>query len=442
MDMTHHYDVIVCGGGTAGSCAAVAAARTGARTLVIEQMGFLGGTQTGGLVVPHMCCRAGGEQLIEGLHTEILDRLGRWPGGVECDHFNYELLKYVLEEMAAEAGVELLYHSFLAGSVVTGGRLEAVQVCNKSGMRAYGAHQFVDCTGDADVAHSAGVPCESGNPVDGVNQAATLRFVVGHVDLEALAVRITELGGRSCRPPLVQAGLSATPTAPPAIRDLVERGAAEGVYDPKDGGYIQFFSIPGRPGEVAFNCPRVSFVDGARAEDLTRVQVAGRRLIPKILEFCRRYLAGFEHAYLLATAPLPGIRESRRIVGEYVLQAEDCLSPTRFADRIAKSCYPIDVHSPSRTDVFLKGIPPGEHHDIPYRCLVPLGVDGLLVAGRCISATFEAQAAIRIQPTCRALGQAAGTAAALCVNGGCEPRHVPSDVLLATLASAGANVSA
>jgi hypothetical protein len=252
-------------------------------------------------------------------------------------------------------------------------------------------------------------------------------------------VRITELTDRPCAPPELELGFSKGHTIAPKVEAIVDQATEEGVFTAEEGGYVQFFSVPGRPGEVAFNCPRVTYVNGAKAEDLTRVQVEGRRTIPKIMEFCRRYLAGFDNAYLVTTAPLPGIRESRRIVGEYVLQAEDCLQPTRFPDRVAKSCYPIDVHNPKGVGVTLKGLPPGEYHDIPYRCLVPLAVDDLLVAGRCLSATFDAQAAIRIEPTCRALGEAAGVAAALCVREGCRPRDLPAEKLLEQLASQGAN---
>lgn len=435
------FDVIVCGGGTAGSCAAIAAARLGARTLIVEQLGFLGGSQTGALVLPYMNYHAGEQQLITGMHQEIIDRLGDYPGGVNTRYFNYELLKYVLEDMALEAGVELLYHTFLAEAVVEDSRLAKVIAYNKSGRQELAASQFIDCTGDADIAFRAGVPCESGRPEDGLNQSASLRFVVGNVDLDALAVRITELTDRPCSPPEVQMGFSKGHTVAPKIEEIVDRAAFEGVFTPEEGGYVQFFSVPGRPGEVAFNCPRVTFVNGARAEDLTKVQVQGRRTIPKIIEFCRRYLAGFDNAYLLTTAPLPGIRESRRIVGEYVLTAEDCLQPTRFDDRIAKSSYPIDVHNPSGVGVTLKALPRGEYHDIPFRCLVPLKVDDLLVAGRCISTTFEAQAAIRIEPTCRAMGEAAGTAAAVCIKQGCHPRELRHEELLANLSATGANVA-
>ena len=457
------YDVIVCGGGTAGSCAAIAAARQGQRVLLIEQLGFMGGTQSGALVLPHMNFVAGGTQLITGLHQEIMARLAQWPGGAFTRSFNYELLKYVLEEMALEAGVELRYHTFVAEALLkpwegspepdpppgrgqetapTNGerrRLSGVATVSKSGREEWLATQVIDCTGDGDVAFRAGVPYESGRAEDGLNQSASLRFVLGNVDFTALSVCLAELGVPSSGPE-IQMGFAKGYTKAPQVEALVDQAVEEGVFTLNEGGYIQFFAVPGRPGELAFNCPRILEINGAKAEDLTRVEIEGRRIIPKLIEFCRRYLRGFEECYLVTTAVLPGIRESRRIVGEYVLTAEDCLQPTRFPDVIARSCYPVDIHNPKGVGVTLTGLPPGEYHDIPYRCLVPLGVDNLLVAGRCLSATFEAQAAVRIEPNCRAMGEAAGIAAALCCKRGCTPRELPPEALLAALEEAGAGL--
>jgi hypothetical protein len=410
------------------------------KTLIVEQLGFLGGSQTGALVLPYMPYSLPDQQLITGLHQEIIDRMAALPGESHPTYFNYELLKYVLEEMALEAGVELLYHTFLADAVVEEGRLTSVTAYNKSGRQEFAAQQFIDCTGDADIAFRAGVPCESGRPEDGLNQSASLRFVVGNVDIEALAVRLRELGAVG-QPPLADFGFAKGHTKSPAIEALLDQATADGVLTEDEAGYFQFFAVPGRPGEIAYNCPRLLRINGARAEDLTRVQIEGRKIIPHLIEFCKRYLAGFDACYLLTTAPLPGIRESRRIVGEYVISDEDVIQATRFSDRIAKSCYPVDIHNPTGAGIISKRLPAGEYHDIPYRCLVPLGVDDLLVAGRCISSTFQAQSAIRIEPTCRAMGEAAGVAAALCIEAGCTPRTLNADTLLAALAAAGANVS-
>lgn len=433
------YDVIVCGGGTAGSVAAIAAARRGAKTLIVEQFGFLGGSQTAALVVPMMAFSTGGRQLVNGLNQEIIERCNALPGDNEGIFFNFELLKYVLEEMALEAGCDLLYHTFVSGVLLEDGGIVGIELVNKSGRREINGAQVVDCTGDADVAVLSGVGFESGRPEDGLNQSASLRFVMGGVDLEALAQFIEDRGQPVGNRTRFSLGF-ARGVPENALTALMAQAEEDGVFTAEEGGYIQFFTVPGRPGELAFNCPRVTHVNGATAEDLTRVQVQGRRTIPKIMEFCHRYLAGFDNAYLAFTAPMVGVRESRRILGEYALSAEDFRLARKFEDGIAKSCYPIDIHNPSGVGVSLEKLPPGEYHEVPYRCLVPLGVDNLLVAGRCISATFEAQAAIRIEATCRAMGEAAGAAAALCVANRVTPRQLDTAMLMDDLRAAGANV--
>ena len=434
------WDVIVAGGGTAGACAAIAAARHGARTLVLEQHGFLGGSQSGALVVPIMSFSTGDEVLIRGLHEEIISRCEAHGPGQDGVWFDPETVKFVLEQMALEAGCELLYHTFTAEPILDGSALTGVYTWSKSGRRPFFARQLVDCSGDADVAFRAGVPCESGRPDDGMNQPASLRFILGNVDIQAVADFMVEKGGSPQSQPKVTFGFSRGLEGESPLEQIVDQAEADGVFSPEEGGYVQAFSIPGRPGEMAFNCPRITHVNGARVEHLARCQVVGRQRIRRIIEFCRRYMRGFNAAYLAWTAPMVGIRETRRIVGEYVLTADDVLGARKFEDRIAKNAYPIDIHNPVGEGTTLHRLPPGEYHEIPYRCLVPLAIENLLVAGRCISATFEAQASIRVQANCRAFGEAAGSAAAMCADRGVAPRQLPADKLLETLRANGANV--
>jgi len=434
------WDVIVVGGGTAGACAAIAAARRGARTLCLEQFGFLGGSQTGALVIPMMSFRTSGEVLIRGLNEEIIARCEAWGPGQDGIWFDPETVKSVLEELALEAGVELLYHCQFAEPILDSNGLTGVYTLSKSGRRPHFARQVIDCSGDADVAFRAGAPCVSGREADGMNQAASLRFIMGNVDLAALGVFLTEISGRVHQPPKLEFGFSRGLGTASHLEAIVNQAEADGVLSPAEGGYVQAFSVPGRPGQMAFNCPRITHVNGARVEDLTQCEIIGRQRIRKVIEFCRRYLRGFDAAYLAETAPMVGVRETRRIVGEYVLTAEDVLGARKFADAIAKNRYPIDIHNPTGEGTVLRQLPPDEYHEVPYRCLVPLDVDNLLVAGRCISTTFEAQGSIRIQANCRAFGEAAGVAAAVCARDGLVPRELDPTELIAVLREGGANV--
>lgn len=423
MSATADFDVVVVGGGTAGSVAAIAAAREGARTLCVEQFGALGGTTTFALVTPLMGHALGERWLARSINYEIVRRLagdGQDADGVFHDP---ERLKYVLEEMAVEAGVELMYYTMLTGAGVEGGRLKTIQVHNKSGGQIITAKVFIDATGDADLAVMAGCPHQSGRPEDGLNQSASLRFVVGGVNIEALAAWLAE-HGRPVRPPRFGFGFARGHNAPAWMEEMLDQAAREGIFQEQEGGYIQFFAMPARPGELFFNCPRIMRINGARAADLTRAQVQGRRMIPRILAFCQRFMAGFENAYIAWTAPMVGVRESRRIIAEYVFTGDDVLQGRKFPDAVARSAYPIDVHYPDRAGVCIKHPPKGDYYEIPYRCLLPVRPDGLLVAGRCVSATFEGQSAIRVVGPVRAMGEAAGIAAAMAVAEGVPPRHL------------------
>ncbi|MBC7286694.1 MAG: FAD-dependent oxidoreductase [Armatimonadetes bacterium] len=416
---SNEYDVVVAGGGTAGSVAAIAAAREGARTLCIEQFGALGGTTTFGQVTPVLGHVVGGRRLVLGIHQEITDRLNAI--GMDGIRYDPERLKFVLEELALEAGVELLYHTFITGAVVEDGVLRAVEVHNKSGRRVISAGSFVDATGDADLAVLAGAPHMSGRPEDGLNQSASLRFTMGGVDFDALAAWLQERGV-TVQPPNIAFGFTRGYHKDHWMNALIDQAEEEGVFAPGEGGYIQFFSVPGRPGELFFNCPRIMKVNCARAEDLTYAQIRGRQLILKIVEFCKRYMGGFEKAYIAWTAPMVGVRETRRIIGEYVFSGDDVRTAAKFDDAAARSAYPIDIHFPDREGVLLQSPPPGDFYEIPYRCMVPVRPDGLLVTGRCISSTFEGQSAMRVVGPVRALGEAAGVAAAWAARQNTVPR--------------------
>lgn len=438
--------VLVCGGGTAGVVAAITAARAGADVLVVEQLGQLGGTQSAGWVTPMMPNKILTENLTHGLNDEILHRAGQYdPPPTEKSGdllwFNPITLALVLDDLLAESGARVLYHTWISDSIVKNGVLTGIVIENKSGRQRIQARLTIDCTGDADVAFRAGVPCVSGDPEDGKNQPMSLRFALAGVDQERAAQFLADELGMNCyaRPPLFEIGAGEAKNTP--LGPLICEAIANGVLAEDDLGYLQFFSMLGRPNELAFNCPRLAGLSATDAWDLSRAQTIGRQKIRRIARFFQTYVRGFENSYIGTIAPMVGIRESRRIVGDYTLTEDDYLLEARFPDAVARNSYPIDIHSTkAKGGLVMKHLPPGHYHEIPYRCLLPVGIENLLVAGRCLSATFAAQAAVRIQQNCRALGEAAGLAAALCLEQNVTPRQVDTDELRRRLNAQGAQI--
>jgi len=408
------HDVLIVGGGTAGVATAVAAGRNGADTLLIERYGFLGGTMTAGLINPFMTFHTGKEQIIQGVFQEIIDRLKGMNGYDEgTKAFDVEVMKIVADQMVREAGVKLMLHTCVIDAVVHENTIRGVEIHNKSGRQAVLGKVIVDATGDGDVAAMAGAPYEKGRKEDGLTQPMTLNFRMGGVDIEKM-------------PPRQE------------INRLFEEAKAKGeVTIPREN--VLWFPTT-RKGEIHFNTTRVVKVDGTKAEDLTYAEVEARRQMVELVNFLKRRVSGFENAHLLMSGSQIGVRETRRIIGEYVMTEEDILEARKFTDAIARGSYPIDIHSPTGEGTVIKRPPPGASYDIPYRCLVPKNIDNLLVAGRCVSSTHEAQAAIRVIPIVVAMGQAAGTAAALAARLNVPPRRLDVSLLQKTLREQGANL--
>ena len=415
MSVISDSDVIVVGGGPGGLAAAVASARNGADTLLIERYGFLGGMATAGLVNPFMTYWAGEEQIIRGILDELIERLtklGAYGKGSRTA-FDPEAFKLVADEMCAESGVRMLLHTSLTDVTRDGSAIKCVETFGKSGKRPACAKVYVDATGDADLAFMAGARCEKGRTEDGLTQPMTLNFRVCNVDTE----RMPGTQERNA---------------------LYDKAKAEGRLTCPRENVLMFLTT--RPTEMHFNQTRITGADGTSSEDLTRAEIEARRQAWEFLAFLRRDVPGFENAEILMSGPQIGIRESRRVIGDYVLTEDDVLVARKFADVIARGSYSIDIHSPTGAGTVIKRLRPGESYDIPYRCLVPLGIENLLIAGRPISATHEAHSSLRIMPICIAIGQAAGTSAALCVKSGSSPRDADVSVLQQALRSQGANL--
>jgi hypothetical protein len=286
------------------------------------------------------------------------------------------------------------------------------------------------------VAAAAGVALQQGDERGRV-QPASLMFRLSHVDMEAVAAYVRE------RPEQMRTSLKAherTASALTAVAGLYELWAAAqsgGIDVPRE--LVSFFISP-YPDEVTVNMTRVVDVDPLDPDDLTRAEIAARGQAMRLVAFFRDRVPGFANARIAATATQIGVRESRRIVGEYTLTRADILEARTFDDAIARSAYPIDIHNPSGSGTTTHRLPAGSSYEVPYRCLVPRAVDDLLVAGRCISTTHEALASTRLTPTVMTLGQAAGTAAALSLRAGVEPRALDAHVLREHLIAAGVDL--
>jgi len=448
-DEARALDVLVIGGGNAGCAAALAAARHGARTLLVERYGFLGGTATAAMVGPWMTFHSGAERIVGGIAQEIVERLvvlGGSPGHIAdaSDYvatitpFDPEIHKALLFDMMAESGVRLLLHAYFLDALrAPDGAVRGARVATVAGVREYDARVTIDASADAYVAASAGVDVRQGD-ARGRVQPASLMFRLSHVDLALTAAYVREHPDemRTSLPPEAR-----TPSALSAVAGLYELWNAarrRGDVDvPRE--LVSFFASP-FPDEVSVNMTRVVDVDPLDPDDLTRAEIAARAQAMQLLAFFRRDVPGFANARIAATAAQIGIRESRRIVGAYMLDGDDVLTGRAFDDAVARSAYPIDIHNPSGSGTTTSRLPPGASYEIPYRCLVPQSVDGLLVAGRCISTSHEALASTRLTPTVMTLGQAAGTAAALCARTGIRPRDLDTDALRALLVEDGVDL--
>jgi hypothetical protein len=440
--VVREVEAIVVGGGPAGIAAAIASARNGAKTILVEQYGYLGGMATAGLVGPFMTSYGidGKEPIIEGIFRELVDRMVALGGAIDPagvdgfsayggyhhyghEHvtpFDPEALKYVAQEMCLQAGVELKLHRFFLDALLEDKRITGLIVAGKSGLEAFCGEVVIDTTGDADVAARSGAPYEQGRREDGLIQPVSLFFRVGNVDDDA-----------------VQAYMDAHPDDE-SFRSIVAEARARGEFS-HTKNWFTMFRTP-RAGVWWANVSRVHNVDATDAEQLTHAEIEGRRQVLYLVDFLRKRLPGFQNCTLIDTGAQIGVRETRRIVGEYVLTADDVFCARRFEDAIARVSFPIDIHDPKGGGGFFEGPREGPYYTIPYRCLVPLQVENLLVAGRPISATHEAHGSLRVMPPCFATGQAAGTAAALALETRVSPRQVNVKLLRESLTQQGALV--
>jgi len=417
-------DVLVIGGGPAGLCAAIASARMGAKTTLVEKHGYCGGMATAGLVAPFMTCydSGGNTMLIRGLFEEIVQRLVDMGGAIHPSEietstaftsyitaghihvtpFKAEALKLLADRMLKEAGVKVIYHTSFVDAISEGDRVSKVIVAKKQGLCAIEAKIIVDCSGDADCAAAAGVPYTVGNG-HGRIQPATMFFRIGNVnsskidaDIDANRDNFYRKDGVNYRS--LHWWVSKAREAGDWSLDRVSIGLFRGVDED----------------EWSINTSRIMSIDGTNSESLTLGEMEGREQVEEIFAFLKKYVPGCENAKLLQSGSTVGIRETRHIHGLATLTIDDVLECRVPEDSIMIAANSVDVHGrfgPKSNEYIT--IPEGKFYGIPYGTLVPENCSNLLVAGRCISAESEAAGAIRVMPPCMGMGQAAGVAAAL-----------------------------
>jgi len=421
------YDVIVVGGGASGSVAAIAAARSGARTLILERTGCLGGTATVNLVAQwvaffhHDTRVVGGipyeltQKVIEmggseGFHRYVMGEAAGTPFGLKTLPLNPEVVKIALDDAASKAGAEVLFHTTFSRSLMESDRIKGAVVETVAGRKAYLAKTVIDATGDAAVAASAGVSfLSSDNDSRGKRQPCTLSFRLSNVDVAAFR---------------------AVPSA--ERRRLVLGGLERGEL------FWQSLSFVSTPGETDALClmSRILGIDALSEKDASRAEQEGRRQIDSIVRFLKREIPGFKNAILADIAERVGVRETRRIEGLHVFSEEDIMQERAFDDAIALGAGPMDRHEEKGTGITLYA--PPAPFEIPLRALLPKKVQSLIVPGRAFSATREAMAGARHMATCMAMGQAAGTLAALAAKSDRLPAQVAPKEVQERLKSTGA----
>ncbi|MFA5859797.1 MAG: FAD-dependent oxidoreductase [Elusimicrobiota bacterium] len=428
-------DVLVVGGGPAGIIAATAAAsgnRKNSKKLtvaLVESRGYLGGNLNIGIPILGFLSEKR-VPIIKGLPQKFIDRLRKvnaasqhqpCPLHVSITFIEPETVSNVALKMLKDYGVKTYLHTKFSGNVAKKkGIINSITVVQKNKRIKFVAPVVIDSTGNGDVAYYSGVPCKKGSDETGGMQPPTLMFKMSGVNTDKLRYAIAR-NNKVYSTDYIPARYFAQ------HKRFIVVGLRKQVVDAQKHGIKisneRTIIITGlRKGDVWINMTRVKGVDGTSARSIENGTKVAQMQIKEIVKYLKGYIPGFENARYVKTAPFLGIRETRRIVGKYVLNRKDLLSCRKFSDAVAVASYPIDIHHPNDNDGTLEWC--GDCYDIPYRSLLPRGINNLIVTGRCISTTHEALAAIRVMSTCMATGEAAGRAAAIAVRDGVSPQKI------------------
>lgn len=435
------FDVLVGGAGVAGICAALAAARQGARTVLVEPRPFIGGNAATGLCI-HTFLTKNGKQVVYGIAQEIVDRLTAIGGAVghaptQGDYVyavtpvDADLFRTETTAMLDQAGVVVLYGTTLLAADVAHGDVRQVTVCSKDRLGYLKARVFVDTTGDADLCFQAGAECREGWAGSGAMQPVSMMLRAVSVDLPKACAALAE------HPPVYATKPGTSEPFPvyfhgtftrwnQVLRDL-------GVYDHDDH---QFWTNTVWPNQLNINASRMAGVNGNDPIDLSRATLQLTKQVQGLAHFLKEHIAGFENALFLPNA-FVGVRETRNVKGLYEINEEDIGAGRKFDDTIGQACFPVDIHHPDGKSQQHIDVGGDGAYDLPYRALIPQGFTNLLAAGRCLSATSYAHGATRNMAPCMVTGEAAGVAAALSARTGTPCADLPLDLLQSRLRHSG-----
>jgi hypothetical protein len=463
MTTEHNYDVVVAGAGMSGVVAAIAAARNGAKTLLIDRYTFLGGNATAGLLGCFLTFHnMKGEKICDGIPQEVVDECIRLGGAFDYNDghlpnaygnaytvtpIDAEVLKIAAQRLCLAAGVKLALNTYTIGPIMEGNRIAGVRAVNKSGEQAYRAKVVIDATGDADIVAKAGGAFLQGDD-QGRTMSISLFSRLGGVDLDEHLAYVKKNPDEFmlAEDPYIGKTKAERAAELETWRDYplvtghysaVKVAQGRGEFHPNRQRVV--FSITTTPGVVTLNSTSMLGYDPVDGDALTNAAIEGREQILKVVDFYRKYVPGFQNCFYIDSASALGVRESRRIVGVETLTTDWCVDARKSDRDIARGAYCLDVHQASGV-IEHKHVRDGESYGIPYGCLVPVEVDGVIVAGRSLSSERFANGSARNQAHVQAMGQAAGTAAAMCAANDIQPRKVNIGALRQTIAGQGAIV--
>jgi len=442
------YNVIVCGGGVTGIAAAISAARSGANTILIEGRPFLGGVATGAMMavfwIPYECAHG----FVKELFDRLIEKDGAMPGPVVP--FDPEVLKRTTLEMIRESGSNLLLYTNIVDVVIEQNQVKGIVIESKAGREVILGDIVIDATGDADIAALAGAPFTKGREADGKMRPVTSLFRVGNINVTELLNYIKNNPWDFSKDPnknIIQTEIGLIRLS--GFFELVKQARTNGELG-EQCYYLRVETVSPKTNMAIINTTRVYGIDGTNPNDLTQAQIEMYKQTQQLISFLKKYVPGFSDCFLIDTSPYIGVRETRRILGEYKLSADDIINDKRFNDEVVRHCGRLGigepVHSPDgheggpNDDYARRIITPIRAFSIPYRCLIPKKIEGLIVAGRSISVDHDGDIATRIMPCCTAMGQAAGIAASICNNEGVFPRKVNVQKIRHELFECGVNL--